>query len=88
MRPWTVCLPFALAVSAWGGCGNNAPPGTDAGAPAQVAQGEEPGWEEAVRIIDVLPRCDVDHRGLLVDMGSGALAGRLAWSVMPGDMSM
>ncbi|WP_437991228.1 sulfatase-like hydrolase/transferase [Sorangium sp. So ce145] len=38
-----------------------------------------PPARDAVHLIDELPSCDLEHRGLLFDTGAGALIGRFAW---------
>lgn len=35
-----------------------------------------PEWRTAVTVIDELSTCEIEHRGLLVDLGTGALRGR------------
>ncbi len=43
--------------------------------PGRPAAAED-GYQKAVSFIDELSTCDVDHRGLLIDLGSEALVGR------------
>ena len=62
-----------------GGCGSEAPPGADAGPAAAV----EPGWRDSVSLVDELRRCDIEHRGLLIDLGARTLPGRMAWAIDP-----
>ena len=57
-----------------GGCGSDTVR-SGATESASEAAGED-GWHQAVSLIDLLPRCDVNHRGLLFDMGTDAMLGR------------
>ena len=43
-----------------------------------------------VDLVDALPSCDIDHRGPLLDMGTGAMTGRYGWvrGVPPGVASV
>lgn len=53
----------------------------DSEAAEEGASGPE--WRTAVAIIDELPHCDIDHRGQLLDLGTGALRGRLGHLLDP-----
>jgi len=70
---------MVLALAALAGCGSC---GSDT-APAEQGHVPEPGESDdrTISIMDVLPLCDIDHRGLLFDLGSGALRGRIAHAV-------
>ncbi|HSN98517.1 MAG TPA: hypothetical protein VLS89_09465, partial [Candidatus Nanopelagicales bacterium] len=75
-----VALAGAVALAGCGGC--DAPPrdlpkgaAVDAAAPPP----EEPPEQELMKLVDELPGCDLEHRGLLFDAGAGALPGRVAW---------
>lgn len=81
-------LAVALALGANGchGCGSSTAttPGGDAGAPTASASAAAPRPPSArvVRdFIEALPSCDIDHRGLLFDLGTEATVGRFGWSV-------
>ena len=64
-----------------GGCNDEGYDTKEPDAGVAVRQAEDEGWRTAMRLLDELPRCDVDHRGLLLDFGEGVLPGRLAWSI-------
>lgn len=40
-----------------------------------------PEWTTAVSLLDELPSCEIDHRGLLVDLGTEVLRGRLTYQL-------
>jgi len=75
LRCALLCLTLAMTVGC-GGCGGcaaeTAPP--DSG--PRPSPAAEDGYRPAVALLDRLAVCDVDHRGLLIDMGSEALLGR------------
>jgi arylsulfatase A-like enzyme len=86
MRAATLSLLALLVSSSLAGCSGCGTPNESAsetGAAAMPPTTETEGWQEAVPLIDALVGCDIDHRGLLVDMGAGTLPGRLAWAVEP-----
>jgi len=74
----------ALAVlGGWGceGCGGDSAAGT-AGGSAQISTANVGSTQQvrpALQLIDALPLCDIDHRGLLLDLGSEAMVGRYGW---------
>lgn len=78
-----VWLGWAAAVSliGCGGCGAESSAGAGGGALQSAAQGGGTAetYQPAVHLVDELPRCDVEHRGLLLDLGSDDLAGRFGW---------
>ncbi|MGK4008443.1 sulfatase-like hydrolase/transferase [Sorangium sp. So ce1036] len=70
----------AALLSGCTGCesGRDVPSG--AAAPSASAAAEAlPPAREVVHLVDELPGCDLEHRGLLFDTGAGALVGRFAW---------
>jgi arylsulfatase A-like enzyme len=78
-RSWlTICALLALAGCS--GCGSDGG-GADAGPRPQpgAADSERP----VISLIDQLPSCDIDHRGLLLDLGGPELAGRLSYDPEP-----
>jgi hypothetical protein len=46
---------------------------------AAAALPPAPAPRALVQLIDELPICDLEHRGILLDAGAGALLGRFAW---------
>ncbi|HZO15802.1 MAG TPA: hypothetical protein VFB62_21160, partial [Polyangiaceae bacterium] len=60
-----------LTLAGCSGCGADA----DKGKPAPAGTTAD-GQREVVSLIDALRTCDVDHRGLLIDLGTDALVGR------------
>ena len=79
MRRGASLLAALAFLAGCGGCGSEAPPGADAGPAVAV----EPGWRDSVSLIDQLSQCDVEHRGLLIDLGARTLPGRMAWAIDP-----
>jgi hypothetical protein len=86
MRGRRSALVFALALAAsevgCDGCGDDgvrstSPPTSNASVPTPVASA--PPSEVVLDFIDRLPSCDLDHRGLLIDMGTDATNGRFGW---------
>jgi len=87
LRPRAISHPLilaaiALSAAAFAGCrGCEAPPRDlperAASAPAPVPKA--PTARELVHLVDELPGCDLEHRGLLFDAGPGALPGRAPW---------
>ncbi|MCC6559010.1 MAG: sulfatase-like hydrolase/transferase [Polyangiaceae bacterium] len=84
-RVTTSCRAAAIALlAALSGCdGCDATGRTPKGA-APASSSEAPGPEapparELVHLIDELPGCDLEHRGLLLDASVSALLGRFAW---------
>ncbi|APR83869.1 Choline-sulfatase [Minicystis rosea] len=75
-------LPALLLVA----CGNTADPRRDLPKPATAASASASAAPSAppphvlLDMVQALPRCDVDHRGPLFDVGSEALAGRHGWA--------
>jgi hypothetical protein len=47
---------------------------------ASAAPPERPPARRALSFIDALSRCDVDHRGPAIDLGTDMLVGRLGWA--------
>jgi arylsulfatase A-like enzyme len=72
-----VWLWATAALAGCSGCGADDPE-----APAEVSEAES-GVRQAVSIIDSLALCDVDHRGLLIDMGTPAEDGRYGTTLEP-----
>ncbi len=74
---WVVLSSLIACLIGCGGCNDETQPphGADGGSAGA------PGDERAVALIDELPSCDIDHRGLLLDLGSGELLGRVAHSL-------
>ena len=66
-------LALAFLACGCGGCGTDTEAPGDA---ASVAESADDRYRPAFEFVDVLPWCDLSHRGLLLDMGSGALGGR------------
>ncbi|WP_437576583.1 sulfatase-like hydrolase/transferase [Sorangium sp. So ce887] len=54
-------------------------PAGAAAASASPAAPQLPPARDLVHLVDELPNCDIEHRGLLFDTGAGALLGRFAW---------
>lgn len=57
-------------------------PGAPNETPAKTAEIKKPGTPLPVLrldLLDVLSRCDLEHRGLLLDAGTDALTGRFGW---------
>jgi arylsulfatase A-like enzyme len=53
------------------------------GEPGASSQAPDLGWRDVYTFIDALDQCDVDHRGLLFDFGSGDMARRYGWRLLP-----
>lgn len=53
-------------------------PATSGSTSAKAA--ERPEARRALSFVDALPRCDVDHRGPTIDLGTDMLLGRLGWN--------
>ncbi len=69
----------ALVALASSGCSNRADTDkSDAAAASAQPAAAEDSYRQLLSLVDNLPLCDVDHRGLLLDMGSDALVGRHA----------
>lgn len=89
MRAGAISRPLILAAmaAALAGCrGCDAPPrdlperaAAAAASAAASAAPEAPPARELVHLVDALPGCVLEHRGLLFDAGPGALPGRVAW---------
>ena len=80
LRLYTVALASFLTASTLVGCSDNTDDkGADSGAAAPSSHVVEENTRRTVlNLIDELPQCDIDHRGLLFDMGSDVLHGRHA----------
>jgi hypothetical protein len=70
-----------LVLAACDGCGAESVP-EDQGSSGAGESG--PKQQITYSIIDALPSCDVDHRGLLLDLGAGVLPGRIGLVVPRG----
>ncbi len=82
----TLLLLLSLLLSSGAGCGDcgSGSDGADGGAklPTEAPQGPDgQALRTAVSFIDALPLCDIDHRGLLLDLGTEAMAGRYGWKL-------
>lgn len=84
-RRWT-----ALAWILWvlgmcagcNGCGDSTGESQGDAAPTPAASADdEDGFVTAFDMIDQLPGCDADHRGVLLDMGADALLGAYGWNL-------
>ncbi len=53
------------------GCGSDSASDT-----AAVEDATAEDWRTVLALVDELPHCDIDHRGQLIDLGTGALVGR------------
>lgn len=67
------------------GCGSGSGGSGPAGSAKPAASGTPGPAGEAAHVafdfIDELPQCDVDHRGLLLDLGGSETVGRLGWQI-------
>jgi len=83
--PPALLLLLLLPLSSGVGCSgcDTGSGGIDGGkkAPATARGPEGQALRTAVSFIDVLPLCDIDHRGLLLDLGTEAMAGRYGWKL-------
>lgn len=76
-------LALALGASA---CGPGCSPGAsrEDGKPAPSASAAAPQPPSPARtiadLVDIIPGCDLEHRGLLLDTGTEAMIGRFAWT--------
>lgn len=79
-----LALVFTVAALASAGCGGCGEPRPGASKPAATVSAAPPPpappAQTLVDLIRALPRCDVDHRGPLLDAGTEALIGRHGWS--------
>ena len=81
--------PLAAAValvgcSSGGGSGTPAPaPSISAAAASSATEVPQAVPKPAIDLVDELRMCDVEHRGLLFDLGDDALVGRLGWDLGP-----
>lgn len=57
--------------------------GASVPAPVTSAQRAAEAVQEVYSFIDVLDRCDVDHRGLLIDFGTDDMSRRYGWAFTP-----
>lgn len=89
---WAALLTVSGLVAGCGSCGSDAPglPSTTAatGASAAVAPSGAPGAPVAAvakrvvfDFVRDLSQCDLEHRGLLIDVGTDAAIGRFGWYV-------
>ncbi|MBW2522767.1 MAG: sulfatase-like hydrolase/transferase [Deltaproteobacteria bacterium] len=77
------CLAAVVLCCGCGGCSDStgaAGDGVDSGA-SKPSAGEQPEYVTAVDLVDQLPHCDADHRGVLLDLGGDALRGAYGWSL-------
>lgn len=78
---------LALAASGCGGGGEPAsgaaPTVTPTAPPLPAAAAPAPAAPPPLEIASMLPMCDAVHRGLLLDAGGDALAGRWGWELVP-----
>jgi arylsulfatase A-like enzyme len=86
LTPPRAALAAALAAAAAGACRSNPPDPAPANElpPRAAATSARP--SDVPRVFDVvsnLARCDVEHRGLLFDLGSPAVDGLEAWRLGP-----
>jgi len=76
---------LAATVAAIGcsGCDETAEPATASGdaEPSPAAEPSTDAYQPVIQLVDALPMCDVDHRGLLLDLGSEAMVGRYGWQL-------
>lgn len=78
----TLASAAAALLSGCTGCETSTrdlPSGAPAAASASPQATPPPPARDVVHLIDDLPSCDLEHRGLLFDTGAGALLGRFAW---------
>ncbi|MBI4950522.1 MAG: sulfatase-like hydrolase/transferase [Myxococcales bacterium] len=83
LRPSASAL-LGLALAALG-CGGGGRP-SDTGSPDAAASGGGPpaadgGVREVASLVDMLPDCDIHHRGLIVDLGTDETTGRFGWRI-------
>ncbi|WP_438033648.1 sulfatase-like hydrolase/transferase [Sorangium sp. So ce204] len=84
-RPSFALALASLAAALLSGCDGcetstrDLPPDAPAAASASPQETPPPPARDAVHLIDELPSCDLEHRGLLFDTGAGSLIGRFAW---------
>ncbi|HHH10794.1 MAG TPA: hypothetical protein ENK23_01795, partial [Sorangium sp.] len=78
-------LMLAALLLAGMACGDSHPRDTaDAAPSASAATVEQDHYRSAMDLVEVLPTCDIDHRGLVLDMGTDGLFGRYGrWLVTP-----
>ncbi len=71
-----LCVLLCVALPLMVGCsGCETDPDQPDASPGSSPEAED-GYQEAVAFLDRLSLCDVDHRGVLIDLGSDALVGR------------
>ncbi|WP_437796376.1 sulfatase-like hydrolase/transferase [Sorangium sp. So ce693] len=78
----TLVSAAAALLSGCTGCESSTrdlPAGAPATASASPQAAPPPPARDVVHLIDELPSCDLEHRGLLFDTGANALIGRFAW---------
>jgi arylsulfatase A-like enzyme len=80
-----MCAFGSVAMALLVGCSSCADPQpSDVGAGGQKAWSPETDeFERSLALIDTLPLCDVNHRGLLLDLGTPAMEARFGWRFDP-----
>lgn len=83
LKPTRPALLAAALASAMGGCGSCGDGAVTADGGATTASAAPtvapPSGRVAVDLVDILPSCDIEHRGLLFDAGGDPLLGRTGW---------
>lgn len=78
-------LALSSVLASCGSCSDTETEAEDAGATVVLPPSLHGSGRSVLRIISELPRCDIDHRGLTIDAGTDALAGRVGWEVATPD---